>query len=69
MRKVLFFMLIAFVGCATGDKISKLQKGMLEDKATSIMGKPDRVEKRGEYLVLRYKDRLVAAGYPYDRDD
>ncbi len=71
MRKVLvLFLIIALVGCATGDKISKLQKGMLEDRATSIMGKPDRVEKRGEYVVFRYKDRLkIAGGYPYDRAD
>ena len=70
MRKVLvLFLIIALVGCATGDKISKLQKGMLEDSATSIMGKPDWVEKRGEYVVFRYKDRLIVGGYPHDRAD
>ena len=70
MRRVLvLFMISALVGCATGDKISKLQEGMLEDRVTSIMGKPDRVEKRGEYVVLRYKDRLIVARYPYDRAD
>ena len=71
MRKVtVLFLIIALVGCTTGYKISKLQKGMLEDRATSIMGKPDRVEKRGEYAVLRYKDRLkIAVGSPPDRAD
>ncbi len=59
MRKALvLFLIIALVGCATGD-LSRLQKGMLEDRATSIMGKPDRVEKRGEYVVLRYEDRFI----------
>jgi hypothetical protein len=59
MRKVLvLFMISALIGCATAD-ISRLQKGMLEDRATSIMGKPDRVEKRGEYVVLRYEDRFI----------
>jgi hypothetical protein len=71
MRKVLVLLMIAaLVGCASaGDRISRLEKGMLEDRATSIMGKPDRVEKRGEYVVLRYKDRLIGGGYPYVRAD
>jgi hypothetical protein len=53
-------------------RISRLKKGMLEDRATSITGKPDRVEKRGEYVVFRYKDRLTITDYPvysYDRLD
>ena len=47
MRKVLVLLMIsALVGCATGDRISKLKTGMLEDRAAHIMGEPDRVEKR-----------------------
>jgi hypothetical protein len=62
MRKVLIFSIIlALIGCATGDRISKLKTGMLEDRATNIMGEPDRVEQRGEYAVFRYKDRLIGS--------
>lgn len=56
------------VGCASGDKICKLKKGMSEDRATSIMGKPDRVQKRGEYVVFRYEDRPIG-GYSSERVD
>ncbi len=72
MRKVLFFMIIALVGCATDYRtdyrISRLKKGMSEDSATSVMGKPDRVERRGEYVVLRYEYRPIPY-YPDDKAD
>jgi hypothetical protein len=70
MRKVLVLLMIsAFVGCATGDKFARLQKGMVEDKATSIMGEPDWVEKRGEYVVFIYEDRLLEYYPSYARVD
>jgi len=69
MKKVLILSIIlALIGCATGDKISKLKTGMLEDRAANIMGEPDRVEKRGEYVVFRYKDRLIG-GHSYQKAD
>jgi hypothetical protein len=69
MRKVLILSIIlALIGCATGDRISKLKTGMLEDRAAHIMGEPDRVEKRGEYVVFRYKDRLIG-GHSYEKAD
>jgi hypothetical protein len=70
MRKVLiFFIIIALMGCATGDKFYRLQKGMVEDRATSIMGEPDGVEKRGEYVVFIYEDRLLEYYPSYARVD
>jgi hypothetical protein len=70
MRKVLVLLMIsAFVGCATGDRFCRLQKGMLEGRAFKIMGKPDRVEKRGEYVVFRYEDRLIEYYPSYARAD
>ena len=42
---------------------------MLEDRATSIMGKPDRVEKRGEYVVFRYEDRFIEYYPSYAKAD
>jgi hypothetical protein len=61
MRKVFFLLMIsALIGCATGDRISKLKNGMGEDEAAKIMGKPDQVEERGEYVILRYKDRVIS---------
>ena len=50
-------MMSALVGCATGDRVLRLKKGMSEYRATKIMGKPDWVQNRGEYVVLRYEDR------------
>ena len=71
MRKVLVFLMIsALVGCTTGHRISKLKNGMGEDEAAKIMGKPDIVEERGEYVVLKYEDRLrLTGGYPHERVD
>ncbi len=70
MRKVLILSIIlALIGCATGDRISKLKTGMLEDRAAHIMGKPDWVEKRGEYVVFRYEDRLLEYYPSYARVD
>jgi hypothetical protein len=70
MRKVLvFFMIIALVGCATGDRVLRLKKGMSEYRATKIMGEPDWVEKRGEYVVLRYEDRRVEYYPSYAKAD
>ena len=71
MRKVLVLLMIsALVECTTGHKISKLKNGMRQDEAIKIMGKPDQVEERGEYVVLKYEDRLrLKGGYPHDRVD
>ncbi|MDH3558881.1 MAG: hypothetical protein OES18_23825, partial [Deltaproteobacteria bacterium] len=70
MRKILvLFILLAFIGCATGDRFRRLQKGMVEDRATNIMGEPDWVEKRGEYVVFRYEDRLLEYYPSYARVD
>jgi hypothetical protein len=70
MRKVLILSIIlALIGCATGDRISRLKTGMLEDRAANIMGEPDRVEKRGEYVVFRYKDRMIEYYPSYARAD
>ena len=70
MRKVLvLIMMSALFGCATGDKFHRLQIGMVEDRATNIMGEPDWVENRGEYVVLRYEDRLLENYPSYARAD
>lgn len=70
MRKVLVLLMIsALVGCATGDRVLRLKKGMSEYRATKIMGKPDWVEKRGEYVVLRYEDRRVEYYPSYAKAD
>jgi hypothetical protein len=71
MRKILIFLIIlALVGCTTGRRISKLKNGMGEDEAAKIMGKPDIVEERGDFVVLKYEDRLkLVLGYPPERVD
>ena len=62
-------MMSALVGCATGDKALRLRKGMSEYRATKIMGKPDWVQKRGEYVVLRYEDRRMEYYPSYAKAD
>jgi len=70
MRKILVLLIISsLVGCATGDRISRLRKYMVEGRATNIMGKPDWVEKRGEYVVLRYEDRFIEYYPSYAKAD
>jgi len=70
MRKVLvLFIISTLVGCATGDRISRLRKNMVEGRATNIMGEPDWVEKRGEYVVLRYEDRFIEYYPSYAKAD
>ena len=70
MRKVLILSIItALIGCATGDKFHRLHKGMVEERATNIMGEPDWVEKRGEYVVFLYEDRLLEYYPSYARVD
>jgi hypothetical protein len=70
MRKVLVLLMIsALIGCATGDNFHRLRIGMVEDRAINIMGEPDWVEKRGEYVVLRYEDRRLEYYPSYARVD
>jgi hypothetical protein len=71
MRKVLvLFMMSALVGCAFGDRVLlRLKKGMSEYRATKILGEPDWVEKRGEYVVLRYEDRRMEYYPSYAKAD
>ena len=70
MKKVLIpLIILVLIGCATGDNFRKLQKGIVEDRATNIMGEPDWVEKRGEYVVLRYENRRVEYYPSYAKAD
>ena len=70
MKKVLIpLIILVLIGCATGDNFRKLQKGIVEDRATNIMREPDWVEKRGEYVVLRYENRRVEYYPSYAKAD
>ncbi len=62
---VLFLLLIS---CATGEKVTRLDPGMSQDRVVQIMGKPDGFQQRGEYTIYKYTNRLIS-GWSWDRTD
>jgi hypothetical protein len=69
MKKVLtFFIVLAFVACATGEKMSRLNEGMTKDEVVEVLGKPDGFRRTGDYEVLTYTNRLIS-GWSYDTAD
>lgn len=55
-------------GCVTGEKVTQLDPGMSQEQVTQIIGKPDGFQKRGEYTVYKYTNRLIS-GWSWDRAD
>ena len=69
MKKALtFFIALAFVGCATGDKMSRLNEGMTKQEMIKVLGKPDGFRRTGDYEVFTYTNRLIS-GWSWDRAD
>ena len=69
MHKILIFVLsFALFGCVTGEKITRLDPGMSQDDVVRTMGKPDGFQKRGEYTIYKYTNRLIS-GWSWDRTD
>ncbi|MDE0085117.1 MAG: hypothetical protein OXU23_05355 [Candidatus Poribacteria bacterium] len=62
---------IAFLltACATtGEKIKHLNIDMTRAEVINVLGRPDGVQKSGEYEALKYAHRLVT-GWAWDRAD
>ena len=52
----------------TGEKIKHLNIGMTRTEVVKMLGRPDGVQKSGEYEALKYAHRLVT-GWAWDRAD
>ena len=65
---LLCIMLIAAVGCATGEKMTRLSPGMSQADVFGTLGRPDGFRTEGDFTVLKYTNRLIS-GWSYDRAD
>lgn len=69
MKKiVLIVFLFGLMGCATGEKMSRLKEGMTKSEVVDVLGAPDGFQRSGEYEALKYNHRLVT-GWAWDRAD
>jgi len=55
-------------GCATGEKMRRLDAGMDRHTVERQMGRPDGFSTQDGYEVLTYKNRLMS-GWSWDRAD
>jgi hypothetical protein len=69
MRKIILLVFLTLLaGCTTGERMSDIQPGMTKDEVTSVLGRPDGYQSRGEFEALKYSHRLVS-GWAWDRAD
>ncbi|UPG96329.1 hypothetical protein [Luteibacter aegosomatissinici] len=59
---------LAVVGCATGEKVRRLDTGMDRQAVERQLGRPDGFSEQEGYQVLTYKNRLMS-GWSWDRAD
>jgi hypothetical protein len=68
-RKLLYFVIVVLIsGCATGERIVRLEPGMSTTNVVDVMGRPDGYKAQDSYEVLRYTNRLISLG-SWDRAD
>ena len=65
---VLCISLFSINGCATGEKVSTLAPGVSQSDVISNIGRPDGFRTEGEYVILKYTNRLIS-GWSWDRAD
>jgi hypothetical protein len=65
---ILCTLLIAFCGCTTGEKVAGLSPGMSQANVVRILGRPDGFRTEGDYIVLKYTNKLIS-GWSWDRAD
>jgi len=70
MHKVLLAIAgsLLLAGCATGEKMRRLDAGMDRQTVEMQMGRPDGYSEQDGYQVLTYKNRLMS-GWSWDRAD
>ena len=67
-RIILAGLCLAIVGCATGEKMRRLNTGMDRQAVERQLGRPDGFSEQEGYQVLTYKNRLMS-GWSWDRAD
>jgi hypothetical protein len=67
-RVILAGLSLAIVGCATGEKMRRLDSGMDRQAVERQLGRPDGFSEQEGYQVLTYKNRLMS-GWSWDRAD
>ena len=60
--------LVILFGCATGEKMTDLSPGMTRAEVVDTIGKPDGFKSHGDYVVMRYTNKLTS-GWSWDRAD
>jgi len=65
---ILCILLIIIIGCATGEKVTRLSPGMSQADVFGTLGRPDGFRTEGEYTILKYTNRLIS-GWSWDRAD
>ena len=67
-RFFLSSVLVALIGCATGERMQSMREGMSKNEVIAVLGNPDGFQRSGEYEALRYANRLMS-GWSWDRAD
>ncbi len=65
---VMIIILVSLVGCATGEKMSRLTEGMTKSEVIDVLGDSDGFQRLGDYEALKYNHRLVT-GWAWDMAD
>ena len=65
---ILCILLITIIGCATGEKVTRLSPGLSQADVVGTLGRPDGFKTEGDYTVLKYTNRLIS-GWSWDRAD
>ena len=73
MRSIVFqivfiSVLLSFVGCFHGEKISRVRPGTSIEELHSIMGHQEGYKKIGDYEIYSYYNKLIS-GWAWDRAD
>lgn len=55
-------------GCVSGEMVSNIEPGMSSEQVQHVMGKPDGFQKRGNFTIYKYVNRLIS-GWSWDRTD
>jgi hypothetical protein len=53
-------LLVASVGCVTGERMQSVSEGMSKDETIAVLGNPDGFQRSGDYEALRYTNRLMS---------
>ncbi len=68
-RYVSIMMALSLHGCVSGHQVrAKLHEGMTEEQVIAAIGKPDGLQREGDFKALVFFNRLIS-GWSWDRAD